>query len=113
MSIHTPRTSYLVHGLRVHEIAPERPDNSDVLCSSQLLAHIAPINGGAQIVHNPIRTETLAALVCVAWHLELEVPLMRAGVDFMGLVLGSVQGKYVQSLGEKLGLAHDRLGRHS
>jgi|SRR5690242_12131865 len=51
----------------------------------ELLAHVSPVNCGFQVVHDPVCRQPFDALVEVARHLELEVPLMMSGVNFVRL----------------------------
>jgi len=79
------------------------------------LAHVAAVDRGLEAVDDPACRQPLDALLQRAGHLELELPLVHARIDLVGLVLGAIdgeQGKRVLQNGLliRYGLWGDRVG---
>lgn len=82
----------------------------------QLLAHVAAINGGLEVVNDPVGGKALDTLVEILGQFEVKVPLMVTGTDFVCLVLAAVDGEEVDGLDKKsrlvgYGLGADRVGQ--
>lgn len=93
----------LLHGHGFEHVASERPNDADMRQSTELLAHVPSVHRGLQAVDYPIGREPLYALVEVWGHLELEIPLMVAGVQFVRLGLAAdVDGKEVEFFDQKV-----------
>jgi hypothetical protein len=79
------RATDLLHGHGLEHVVAQRANDANVRGGRELLAHVPSVDRRLEVVYDPVCRQPLHALVCVAGHLELEVPLMISGIDLVCL----------------------------